>query len=66
MMCEEVSFLSVPFRSKHFDAFLAFSVDFYVIMYMLRTYTPYLGYNKFEWLTLPPLRGLGVGPIAHH
>ena len=43
-MYEEVSLLSVPFRSKHFDTFWHF-LSFLVII-------TYYGYNKFDWLTL--------------
>ena len=35
---------SVPFRSKHFDAFWHFL--------SFRSYTPCFGYNKFDWLSL--------------
>ena len=51
MMCEEVFFLSVPFRSKHFDVLCHF-LSFKVIIRSLCTYTSYYGYNKFDWLTL--------------
>ena len=44
-MYEEVSLLSVPFQSKHFDAFWHF-MSFWVIIHV------YYGYNKFDWLTL--------------
>ena len=45
-MYEEVFLLSVPFRSKHFDAFWHFL--------SFRSYTPCFGYNKLkkDWLTL--------------
>ena len=38
----------MPFQSKHFDAFWHF-LSFKVSMYV---YTPYYGYNRFDWLML--------------